>query len=703
MAESETAVALLCGSEQSREQVAAESWCRSAGFDVDVIRAEAVAGDASLSPYDVVWWHADAVPDAPSVADLGSELRSFVADGGGLVLSLAALSAVDELGIDPVAPDDVVVDPDGPPAGPLLKSLHEDLPVFEGVERRSITREATGATVARYEAVLPERGEVLAATRLPDRDEPGLVTAVGWSVGEGSVVGLGDCLVFDAEPPADVATARDALATSLLANVADTALPDRPHDAEGLAALRERLADDPHRPSYHLSPPANWLNDPNGLVQWNGRYHVFYQYNPGGPNHDTIHWGHAVSDDLLHWEDEPVALTPSPDGPDRDGCWSGCAVDDDGTPTLLYTGGRGADQLPCLAITDDPDLRTWAKSPDNPIIEAPPEEPAVLSTDHWDGEFRDHCVWREDGTWYQLIGAGLADGGGAALLYAAEDLREWEYRGPILTGDYGIDGVVWECPELLDLGDRSLLHVSNYEDVVYFLGEYADGAFEPEERGLLDHGDFYAPQSMRTDDGRLLTWGWLPEARTESAHWDAGWAGALSLPRELSVDGDGDLRQRPAPELRDLRGARESREDWTVAPDSPSELDLAGRSLELRAEVALADADAAELAVLETPDREERTALRYTREGDLVVDRSAASLDPETSEEELRMPVPPYDEPLDLQVYVDGSVVEVFANERHCLTARVYPTREDATGVSLTARGGAAEVSLDAWELAGTF
>ncbi|MBO4249560.1 glycoside hydrolase family 32 protein, partial [Halomicrobium sp. IBSBa] len=139
-------------------------------------------------------------------------------------------------------------------------------------------------------------------------------------------------------------------------------------------------------------------------------------------------------------------------------------------------------------------------------------------------------------------------------LYESSDLRNWEYQGPILTGDRDTAGTVWECPELLDFGDRQLLHISNYEDVVYFLGTYEDGEFDADRRDKLDHGDFYAPQSMWTDDGRILTWGWLPEARDVSGQWNAGWSGAMSLPRELSLADDGGLCQRPAPELTELRG-----------------------------------------------------------------------------------------------------------------------------------------------------
>jgi beta-fructofuranosidase len=474
--------------------------------------------------------------------------------------------------------------------------------------------------------------------------------------------------------------------------------------------LRERVDDAGEdgpggRPKYHLTAPANWLNDPNGLIHWNGQYHVFYQYNPGGPFHNTIHWGHAVSDDLVTWTDEPVALSPSPDGPDRDGCWSGCAVDDDGTPTLLYTGGNGRDQLPCLATTADPGLRTWDKYDGNPVIESPPADLDVLETEHWRAEFRDHNVWRENGRWHHLVGTGLADGGGAALLYTGETLTEWTYEGTLLAG--GPDaGAVWECPELLDLGERRLLHVSDYENVVYFLGDVEDGEFVVETEGLLDHGDFYAPQSLADagvgDDGdRTLTWGWLPEARDVAGQWDAGWSGALSLPRIIETGPDGELRQRPADEVTELRTDRLAADETVdLAPDKRRRLDVAGAAIEIEATIAINDAEAVELSVFEPPDRAEHTPIRYERDGTLSVDRAPSSGDHRAFADTQSMSAPPYDEPISLRIFLDRSVVEIYANGRHCLTSRVYPTRDEAVGISAVAEGGRASItSLSAWEM----
>ncbi len=158
---------------------------------------------------------------------------------------------------------------------------------------------------------------------------------------------------------------------------------------------RQGLAGDPHRPQYHFLPPANWMNDPNGLLQWKGQYHLFYQYNPHGPFHAHIHWGHAVSADLVHWTDLPIALTPTAERADAHGCWSGSAIDNNGTPTLLYSGLHP--QVVCMATSDD-DLLTWHYYQGNPVIAGPPAE---LQTETG-GHFRDPFVWKEGDYWYLL-------------------------------------------------------------------------------------------------------------------------------------------------------------------------------------------------------------------------------------------------------------------------------------------------------------
>jgi beta-fructofuranosidase len=483
---------------------------------------------------------------------------------------------------------------------------------------------------------------------------------------------------------------------------------NRPTDdaSSTLAAGQEGRVDDAHRPRYHYLPPANWMNDPNGLIHWKGEYHLFYQYNPNGAFWGTMHWGHAASADLVHWTDLPIALAPTPGSYDEDGCFSGCAVDNAGVPTIIYTGVRGEDQLPCVATGSD-DLRTLHKDPGNPVITGPP--PGLHTTG-----FRDHTAWKEGDTWYQLVGSGIRDVGGTALLYRSPDLLHWEYVHPIYIGDlHQTDpvwtGSMWECPDFFPLGDRHVLVVSvwDYDRTLYplyFTGAYAGHKFTPERLHRLDFGaSFYAPQSLRDAQGRRIMWGWLREEREPQAHVAAGWAGVMSLPRVLSLRPDGMLDMRPAPELASLRGPRYHLRDVDLKPEgSPLPTDLRGDTLEIIAELDPGDATEIGIAVRCAPDHSEQTRVTYDPfHQRLAIDSSESSLSAEAQGGAHSGPLPlSGGEMLRLQVFIDRSVVEVFGNERVCVTSRVYPSQADTLGVELFAQGGAARlISMDAWEI----
>jgi beta-fructofuranosidase len=459
---------------------------------------------------------------------------------------------------------------------------------------------------------------------------------------------------------------------------------------------RDRLASDPHRPHYHFLPPANWMNDPNGLIQWRGQYHMFYQHNPAAARFGPIHWGHAVSDDLVRWRDLPIALSPTPGGPDADGCWSGCIVDDDGVPTMIYTGLRDSIQRPCLATSAD-DLLTWTKYSGNPVIATPPPEMDQV-------DFRDHSVWKEDDTWYQVIGSSVPGVGGAALLYRSPNLRDWEYVHPLCAGDKHATGSMWECPDFFALGEKHVLVISPIplRKAIYLIGTYEQQRFTPERIGEVDvGGHFYAPQTFRDQQGRRIMFGWLREGRSQAAHEAAGWAGVMSLPRVLSLRSDGWVGFEPAPELASLRGAHRR---WDAIPLASSEYSLPevqGRRLEIIAELAPVDALVCGVDVLRAPDGLEYTRVSYDRSrGRLELDSRRSSSNAEDVHDvqggELELP---HGESLRLQIFVDRSVVEVFANGRLCLTGRVYPSRPASQGLTLFAEGGTAEArAIDVWE-----
>ena len=476
---------------------------------------------------------------------------------------------------------------------------------------------------------------------------------------------------------------------------------------------------DHHRPRYHFLPPSGWMNDPNGLIFWKGYYHLFYQYVPDDPPWESKCWGHAVSKDLVYWMDLPIALAPTPGGPDQDGCFSGCAVNDNGVPTLIYTGVRADEQLPCLARSAD-DLITWQKYAGNPIIAAPPQNLDLIA-------FRDHALWKEGTTWYQLIGTGIKGVGGAVLLYQSADLLEWEYMYPLYVGDYNSTepvwtGSMWECPDFFPLSDRHVLIVSvldgsQFHEKAYrgclhyavaFVGDYTDHTFTPLTQSIIDYGgNFYAPQSMLDPKGRRLQFGWLWEGRSDEAQWAAGWAGVMSLPRVLMLAEDNTLRFEPAPEIKQLRGSYRCLSDLSILPTSLTQLEeIRGDCLEIQAEFILDQATEVGLAVRSSPDCVEQTLICYDcLQGLLLIDRRLSSLN-EDVERDVRsgpLRLSP-GESLCLHIFLDCSVIEVFANNRLCMSSRVYPTREDSLGIGAFARGGIARIKvLHAWEMSSSY
>jgi beta-fructofuranosidase len=457
------------------------------------------------------------------------------------------------------------------------------------------------------------------------------------------------------------------------------------------------------------------MNDPNGLIYWKGHYHLFYQYVPNDPPWETKYWGHAVSSDLVHWLDLPVALAPTPGGPDQDGCFSGCAFNHDGVPTLIYTGVRGADQLPCLATSSE-ELITWQKYPGNPLIAAPPQDLDLLA-------FRDHSVWKEGTTWYQLIGAGIRGVGGTALLYRSPNLIDWEYMHPLYTGDRNRTkpvwtGSMWECPNFFPLGDKSVLLVSVYDEdrfreraykgclhyAVAFVGAYTDYTFTPQIQSIIDYGGhFYAPQTLLDSTGRRLMWGWLWEGRSDEAQWAAGWAGVMSLPRVLSLSADNMASLEPAPELKQLRGTHQRVIDLSILPTSLIRLEgIQGDCLEILAELDPGEATELGIGVRCAPDGTEQTLIRYDcLQGHLLIDRQRSSMSEDVQRDVREGPLAlAADEPLLLHIFLDRSVIEVFANHRLCMSSRVYPSRTDSLGIGLFARGGSASIKAwDAWEM----
>ncbi len=441
---------------------------------------------------------------------------------------------------------------------------------------------------------------------------------------------------------------------------------------------------DPARPVYHFLPPANWMNDPNGPIFYGGWYHMFYQHNPYGDQWGHMHWGHARSRDLVHWEHLPIALWPSEELGEEH-VFSGCAtIDGKGQPMIIYTsiarGKSASDYAEQWAAIGDHDLITWRKHPANPIL----SETVHGGVKVYD--WRDPFLFQNEGRTYIVAGGNLnhAKGGQAIVnLYEAEntELTEWKYVGVFFTHpDPQVVNI--ECPNVFKLGDRWVLVVSPHRKVEYFVGTFDPAAhrFQAESRGTMDYGNYYAPNCLVDPKGRLIMWGWINGFK--SGH---GWNGCLTLPRVLTLSADGRLQQRPAPETEALRRRRLHKANIYL-DDSTAALTVAkGDTLEIEVEFVPGDAKTVGLEIRRSVDRQRAVPISYDGHHLTVAGTEAPFV------------LSPEEKALRLHVFVDKSVVEVFANDRVCIT-RVIEAGSDE--VALFASGGRASVkSLSVWTL----
>lgn len=463
-------------------------------------------------------------------------------------------------------------------------------------------------------------------------------------------------------------------------------------------SARNRLASDPHRPTYHYLPPCNWMNDPNGLIQWGGEYHLFYQHNPTGSLWGNMHWGHASSPDLIHWTDLPMALVPVPDSPDASGCFSGCAVNDNGVPMLVYTGTAGSRneiQTQCLATSGD-NLLTWKKYANNPIISTVPPEAKQTR------DFRDPFVWKEGDVWYMVVGSSVKDVGGVVFLYRATNLLEWEYLHPLLASDDQRLGMIWECPNFFRLGEKWVLIISSHtgtktDTVHYFVGDYHDHHFTPLASGVLDYGCLYAPLTFVDEQERRILMGWLREERSNAALERAGWAGAQSIPRELSLDAEYRLLMHPVAELERSRGQHHRLAAAKL--DQALSLMLPGCAADIVVEVAVDTGGVCQVELVYPSASAEVLRIAYDAESQRIVIRKTADAEDVAGKALLEAPLRLMpDEALQLRLLLDGSVVEIIANGHTSLSTRFYATA--ANGVEIRVSGeGSYLRALDAWEM----
>lgn len=441
---------------------------------------------------------------------------------------------------------------------------------------------------------------------------------------------------------------------------------------------------DLHRPTYHFMPEKNWMNDPNGVCYYKGEYHLFYQYNPHGAEWGDIHWGHAKSRDLVHWQQLPIALSPAKDKGELH-CFSGCAVVSGENPLLFYTSvgegdrdARNGAQLWMAA--GDQEMLSFRQSPLNPLLTA--DCHGVLPVKEW----RDPYIIRKGTGFIMVLGASVEERG-CALLYESEDLINWRFLSVLAQGDERI----WECPNLLEFGEKSVLVISPDDAPVYFIGTInEEHRLITESKGILDAGGFegyYAPNSFTAPDGRTIMIGWMPERARGTYRSDAGWSGIQSIPRTVELV-DGSLVMKPVKELEALRNRQEQFPGRTFTQWEMVPCKTHSRSFELLLTLEDLCGDSeffVEFLKSRQDGKEEKTVIRYTGFDDRVVlDRTQSSLSGLCSDQELSFEkTRREDGSLTLHLFVDCSSAELFINYEKTISARMYPTRIESDEVCL--------------------
>ncbi|MFT7032303.1 MAG: beta-fructofuranosidase [Cyclobacteriaceae bacterium] len=481
--------------------------------------------------------------------------------------------------------------------------------------------------------------------------------------------------------------------------------------------LRSLMQSDPHRPIYHFVAPEGraYPFDPNGGIFWNGKYHLGYIYQnlENGKNEHV--WGHAVSTDLFHWSLYPDMLNIK-EGDIEKGIFSGGAfLSKEGVPHIMYHGQGSSTNL--VAYATDDELKTWKKFEGNPVLKTPVDGDLMFGKYRaWDPE-----GWydKEADAYYQI------SGGDVAGFFKSKDMLTWDYLGDLIDQKNRMrhDFEDLSCPDFFKIGDKSmLLFISHNLGTQYYLGEFGKDKYKVEKHGRMNWpgGTFFAPEQLIDDQGRNIIWGWVLERKPKHLT-DFGWSGVMSMPRVLDLSKSGDLQINPPKEVKALRLENFIEENISLQPNIEKILDIKGRSLEIQVEFDGTTSSEYGLKVFSSADGREETVIKYDPKAkELVIDFVKSSISgpvkmrpncmqkPQLSGfiEDVSEQRAPFKlkngETLKLDVFIDRSIIEVFANGVLCLTQVVYPELEESRNVTIYSKEKMKVKKVQAWKMAET-
>ena len=469
----------------------------------------------------------------------------------------------------------------------------------------------------------------------------------------------------------------------------------RSYEAKKIAAT-----DKESKPLFHISAPAGWINDPNGFSVYNGKIHLFYQYHPYLREWGPMHWGHSTTSDMIKWEQLPCALAPDEEY-DKKGCFSGSAIEADGKHVLVYTGvtriklpdgSEQERQNQCIAFGDG---LNYVKHENNPVVTGDmlPENCSRI-------DFRDPKIWKEDDTYYLIVGSKDLNDVGQVVLCSSKNLTDWQFVTILAANSTGKIGTMWECPDFFGLEDKHVLVCSpqnmkadkyefhNGHNSVYFLGDYdkENHVFIKEEPHTLDYGmDFYAPQTTLLPDGRRVMIAWMKS-------WDAcvvpdsqDWQGMMTLPRELEIK-DGRIWQKPVKEIENYRANKCHYTDKKI--DCYTTFDgIKGRTLDMTVE--LSGEEYNNFTVEMACDDEYSTAFTYNRvAGMLEIDRTCCGVTKDVVCVR-KIKIADTDRKLKLRFIMDRQSIELFINDGQQVATTAICTPLQADGISFNCDGSA--------------
>lgn len=475
----------------------------------------------------------------------------------------------------------------------------------------------------------------------------------------------------------DIVVYNDALQPSAFIAADTLLLPDFNYPAS-------RYSTSLWRPRFHAMPSGGWTNETHGMTYADGRWHLFFQKNANGPYMARLHWGHLSSPDLIRWHEEPIALAPD-ESYDIKGCWSGCVYEKDGKSHVLYTAVDNARAVIAGAMPTDDALAEWQKT--GILVNGRPQG---LSDD-----FRDPYYFKANGQEYMIVGTSK-NGVGCCTLHRLSN-GSWTNDGTIFfAGQYaGQHGAFWEMPTMTDMGNGKWLFtctplgMASGVKTIYWTGTVStDGKFIPdnsvagslEMSGVGREGYGLLSPTIYQKDGKTILLGIVPDKLPAAVNDQMGWAHNYSLPREISIDGNGTLMQKPYEGLSAMRSAT-SFEQATMLSGTLSLAPVRGRQVEIVAEFTVRDVRCGinflksgstgvsltyhpqtRQLILDCSTLDRQINDNGVYDGKYILDMASAGISAGSR--------------LLLHVFMDGSIADVFVNDRWAFSVRIFPTGE---------------------------